>query len=191
MLPEWQVDKWYPIFVECLASDGYTAPKKFTITIKPTRGVAYTAGTDVVVSTAWIEGQLKRPEWNEAAGSIVHELVHVAQQYHSRRYPGWLVEGIADYYRWFHYEPANHRPKLRNTRAKYTDSYQATAGFLEFVSKNYDHELVLKMSAAMRQERYSSELWKEYTGQSAQELWDAYVKSVFPPQNPQPAKEGK
>jgi hypothetical protein len=186
-----EVDKWYPLFVDCLASDGYTAPKKFTITFKTMRGVAYTAGTDVVVSTAWIESQLKRPEWNEALGSIVHELVHVAQQYHSRRNPGWLVEGIADYYRWFHYEPVNHRPKLRSKRAKYTDSYQTTAGFLEFVSKNYDHELVLKMSAAMRQNRYSPDLWKEYTGQTAQELWDAYVKSVLPPQNPAPAEEGK
>ena len=43
----------------------------------------------------------------------------------------------------------------------------------------------------MRQDRYSPDLWKEYTGQTAQELWDAYVKSVFPPQNPEPAKEGK
>jgi len=183
-----EVDKWYPIFVDCLASDGYTAPKRFTITIKPTRGVAYTAGTDVVVSTAWIEGQLKRTPWNEALGSIIHELVHVVQQYHARSNPGWMVEGIADYYRWFHYEPLEHRPKLRNTRAKYSDSYQTTAGFLEFVSKNYDHELVLKMSAAMRQGRYTPDLWKDFTGLTVQELWDQYVKSVFPPQNPEPAK---
>jgi hypothetical protein len=183
-----EIDKWYPIFVECLASDGYTAPKKFTVTIKPTRGVAYTAGTDVVVSTAWIEGQLKRPQWNEAVGSIIHELVHVVQQYKARGNPGWLVEGIADYYRWFHYEPTAHHPKLRSQRAKYTDSYQTTAGFLEFVSKNYDHELVLRMNAAMRQGRYSPELWKEFTGLTAPELWSEYVKTVFPGQNPVPGK---
>lgn len=186
-----EVDKWYPIFEECLASDGYTAPKKFTIMIRPGRGVAYTLGTNVVVSTAWIEGQLKRPEWNEAVGSVIHELVHVVQQYKARGNPGWLVEGIADYYRWFHFEPEAHRPKLRSQRAKYTDSYQTTAGFLEFVSKNYDHELVLRMNAAMREGRYSPELWKECTGLSAPELWAEYVKTVFPEPKAIPAPAEK
>jgi hypothetical protein len=58
-------------------------------------------------------------------------LAHVVQQYKTRGNPSWLVEGIADYMRWFHFEPPTHRPKLRNpVTAKYTDSYQTTAGFL-------------------------------------------------------------
>jgi hypothetical protein len=174
-----EIDKWYPIFVESLASDGFTAPKKFTITIKPGRGVAATSGAEVTVSTQWIEAQLRRPGWNEAVGSVLHELVHVVQQYKTRGNPGWLVEGIADYMRWFHCEPPAHRPKLRNpARARYTDSYQTTAGFLEYVVKNHDHELVVKLNAAMRQGRYSPDLWKEYTGMSAQELWNEYVQSL-------------
>ena len=185
-----EIDKWYPIFVDCLASDGFTAPKKFTITIKPGRGVAATSGTDVTVSTAWIEGQLKKPEWNQAAGSIVHELVHVVQQYTTRGNPGWLVEGIADYYRWFHFEPVAHHPRLRNPKAKYSDSYQTTAGFLEFVVKNYDHEIVIKMNAAMRQGRYSPDLWKDCTGLSVQELWNEYIKTVFPADGAAPGKAG-
>ena len=175
------VDQWYPIWVDCLASDGFTAPKKFKITIKPMDGVAATGGTDIEVSEEWIKGQIKRPEWNEAIGSVIHELVHVAQQYGSQRNPGWLVEGIADYYRWFHYEPAAHHPKLsprRAARAKYSDSYQTTAGFLEYVARNHDHEFVVKMNAAMRQGRYSPDLWKEFTGLTVQDLWSEYVKSV-------------
>ena len=99
-----------------------------------------------------------------------------------------MVEGIADYFRWFHYEPAEHRPRLRNPRAKYSDSYQTTAGFLEFVMKNHDHELVVKMNAAMRQGRYSPALWKDFTGMSVQELWAEYVKSVFPAEGAAPGK---
>lgn len=76
-----EVDKWYPIFRDCLASDGFTAPKKFSVTIKPMNGVAGTSDTAVAVSADWIHSQLKRPEWNEAVGSILHELVHVIQQY--------------------------------------------------------------------------------------------------------------
>ena len=165
------VDKWYPIFCDCLASDGFTAPKKFSITIKPMRGVAATGGTDVVVSEAWVQSQLKHPEWNEATGSVIHELAHVVQQYKTRGNPGWLVEGIADYLRWFHYEPEAHRPKLRNpARARFSDSYKTTAGFLEYVVKNHDHELVIKLNAAMRQGRYGIELWKDYTGLTVQEF---------------------
>jgi hypothetical protein len=174
-----EIDKWYPIFVQCLASDGFAAPKKFAITIRPGRGVAATGGTNVTVNTQWIEGQLKKPEWNEAVGAVIHELVHVVQQYKTRGNPGWLVEGIADYMRWFHFEPPAHRPKLRNpAKAKYTDSYRTTAGFLEYVVKNHDHELVVKLNAAMREGRYHRDLWKEYTGMTAQELWNEYVQSL-------------
>ena len=145
------VDQWYPVWVDCLASDGFTAPKKFKITIKPMRGVAATSETDIVVSEEWIKGQIGKPEWNEAIGSVIHELVHVVQQYGGRRNPGWMVEGVADYFRWFHYEPVAHRPKLsatRAARAKYSDSYQTTAGFLEYVARTHDHEFVVKMNAA-------------------------------------------
>jgi predicted alpha-1,2-mannosidase len=177
-----EMDKWYPIWRDCLASDGFTAPSKFSVTIRPMGGVAYTSGTSVDVSAEWIRSQLKRPEWNEAAGSVIHELAHVVQQYKTRGNPGWLVEGIADYLRWFHFEPVAHRPKLRDpSRARYSDSYKTTAGFLEYVVANHDHELVLKLNAAMRQGRYSAGLWKDCTGLSAQELWTEYVASLAGP----------
>jgi hypothetical protein len=155
-------------------------------------GVAATGDTDVEVSESWIKGQLKKPEWNEAIGSVLHELVHVVQQYKTRDNPGWMVEGIADYFRWFHYEPAAHVPKISAgsaARAKYSDSYQTTAGFLEYVVKNHDHEFVVKMNAAMRQGRYSPDLWKEYTGMTVQDLWSEYVKSL--PASTRPAPDGK
>ena len=48
----------------------------------------------------------------EAAGACVHEFAHVVQDYGPRdcraipyaNTPGWLVEGIADWVRWFNYE---------------------------------------------------------------------------------------
>jgi len=175
------VDQWYPVWVDCLASDGFTAPKKFKITIKPMDGVAATGGTDVEVSESWIKGQIRKPEWNEAIGSVIHELVHIVQQYGNNRVPGWMTEGIADYYRWFHYEPVEHHPALsprRAARAKYSDSYQTTAGFLEYVARTHDHEFVVKMNAALREGRYGPDLWKDYTGMTVQELWSEYVKSL-------------
>ncbi|MEI6780827.1 MAG: basic secretory protein-like protein [Verrucomicrobiota bacterium] len=174
-----EMDKWYPTFRDCLASDGCTAPKQFSVTIKPMDGVAGTGDTTVEVSADWIRSQLQHSEWNEAVGSILHELVHVLQQYKTRGNPGWLVEGIADYFRWYQFEPAAHRPKLRNpARARYSDSYKTTAGFLEYVATHHDHEVVVRLNAAMRQGRYRAEIWQDFTGQSVQELWAEYVKSL-------------
>jgi len=178
-LKEWadklrpDIEKWYAIYVECLASDGYTAPKQFSITFRNMKGVAYTSGTRIVCAAAWFKAH------PDDGGAIIHELVHVVQQYRSRTNPPWLVEGVADYMRWFHYEPVSKRPRLRNPdRASYTNSYQVTAGFIEFVAKNHNHEIAVRFNAAMRQGRYEPELWQEFTGKTVDELWAEYVKSV-------------
>ena len=73
------------------------------------RGVAATRGTQVQCSADWFRRNLR----GEAKGAVVHELVHVVQQYGRARTtnpdavrpPGWLTEGIADYIRWYLYEP--------------------------------------------------------------------------------------
>lgn len=174
------VDQWYPVWVACLASDGFTAPKHFKVTIKPMGGVAATGGTEVQVSESWIKGQTARPgDWNEAIGSVIHELVHVVQQYGSDRpgaprTPGWMTEGIADYFRWFHYEPVAHKPAMSArsaATANYTGSYKITAGFLDYVARTHDHEFVTKINADLREHRYSPDLWMEYTGMSVGDLW--------------------
>lgn len=168
------VDAWYPKIVEYLPSEGYAAPQKFTITFKNMEGVAYTSGTDVVCAAAWFKAH------PDDQGAVIHELVHVAQQYRSRRNPGWLVEGVADYLRWFKYEPVSKRPRPNPDRAKYTDSYRTTAAFLEYVAANHDHEIAVRMNQAMRQGRYQPELWQQYTGKTVDELWADYVKTLRP-----------
>jgi hypothetical protein len=106
------VKEWYPKLVEMMPSPGYEAPKKFSITFSNDfRGVAATSGTRVDCAAAWFRQNLK----GEGKGAIVHELVHVVQQYGRARrknpqagpQPGWLVEGIPDYLRWYKYEPAS------------------------------------------------------------------------------------
>ncbi len=41
---------------------------------------------------------------------MVHETVHCVQRYRGRGNPGWLVEGVADYVRFFKYEPKKPAP---------------------------------------------------------------------------------
>ncbi|HEY4416545.1 MAG TPA: GH92 family glycosyl hydrolase [Verrucomicrobiae bacterium] len=172
----------YPKIVALLPSEGYTAPRKFKITIRPMAGVAYTTGTRVVASAAWLRSELK----GEAVGSLVHECVHVVQQYghyNDGEAPGWIVEGMADYYRWFKYEPQSHGADLvwlRRTHStpRYDGSYRISANFLNWVSEKYDAQIVPKLNAAMRDGNYHDTLWKEATGKTVQELGAEWKKDV-------------
>jgi len=170
---------WYPKIVDMLPSRDYAAPNRFAIVFEADmRGVAYTSGRRIVCSASWIADNLD----GEAAGAIVHEMVHVVQQYGrargGNRSPGWLVEGVADYIRWFLYEPEKLRPRPDPVRANYTDSYRTTGAFLDYVTRRHDQEIIKKLNAAMRSGEYSEDLWRQYTGHTAEELWAEYVATL-------------
>jgi hypothetical protein len=173
------VDQWYPLLVDYFASDGFTAPKRFKITISPRGGNVSFAGTNIQLSGAFVRNEISKPgDWNQATGSVIWALARVVQQYGN---PPWLAYGVANYYRWFCYEPAGHRPKMSAQSAaghNYSDTNITTECFLDYVVKNHDPKIVSKMNAAMRQGHYSPDLWKEYTGMSVEDLWAEYVKSL-------------
>jgi hypothetical protein len=165
--------EWYPKIIKLLPADGFTPPAKLSVTFKKNMdGVAYTTGHAVVGAEKYFQAHLGD------VGAIVHELVHVVQQYHGRNNPGWLVEGVADYIRWFNYEPVNKRPRPNPAKAKYTDSYQVTAAFLDYVVKTHNKDLVAKLNVDMRNDKYTPDLWKTYTGKSVDELWDEYMATL-------------
>ncbi|MCC9600894.1 basic secretory family protein [Stieleria sp. JC731] len=171
--------QWYPKIVGLLPSEGYDAPEELTVTFKAYMdGVAYAAGTQITAAGPWYRRQLE----GEALGSIVHEMVHVVQQYGRargrNRNPSWMVEGVADYVRWFLYEPPQNRPRVNPARANYNDSYRTTASFLDFAAKKYDPKLIEKFNASMREGRYSDDLWNKLTGKSPEEIWKEYVATL-------------
>lgn len=180
------LQQWYPKIVKMLPSEGYQAPDSVTITFSPNmRGVAATGGTRIRCGAGWFRQQLH----GEAKGAVVHELVHVIQQYgrarrsdpNATRTPGWLVEGIADYIRWFLYEPETRGAEVtgRNiARARYDSSYRISGNFLNWVTETYDKNIVRKLNAAARQGRYKESLWKEATGRTVRELGDEWKKSL-------------
>lgn len=180
--------EWYPKIVALLPSDGFMAPTNYSITIRPGRGVAATWGTHITANSTWLRQEIGR----EAIGSLVHETVHVVQQYgrarrtnpHPAPSPGWLVEGIADYIRWFRYEPQSHGADLvwmrrrRITSPRYDAGYRVTANFLNWVAEKYDPNIITQLNAAMREGKYQDELWQQYTGRTVEQLgqeWQKYV----------------
>ncbi len=183
--------EWYPRIAAMLASDGYNPPKAFRVMIRPGRGVAATGGTNVTVNSDWLKNELTR----EGLGAILHEEVHVIQRYggggrrgnpdaQKVRPPGWLVEGIPDYIRWFIYEPQSHGADItwmrtrRNLQLKYDAGYRISANFLNYVVQNYAKDLITKLNAACRQGKSTDEIWQAATGKTLAQLGEEWKTSV-------------
>ena len=165
-------EREYPMINEELKSDGYKPPALVRMTLKNDyRGVAATGGSRIVGSVRYFSSH------KNDIGAMVHETVHVVQHYRSRNNPGWLVEGIADYIRFFKYEPGK-IGRINPNRARYDGSYRVTAAFLNYVTQKYDKHLVSKLNKAMRDGEYKEELWKEFTKKSVQELGDEWSASL-------------
>ena len=104
-------EKWYPVISETLASRDFTPPREVKLVFKDEKkGIAYTTGAKITVVADWIR---KHPD---DYGMVIHELCHVVQSY--SKGVGWITEGIADYVRYFKYEPKPTPPKV-SSKAKY------------------------------------------------------------------------
>jgi hypothetical protein len=182
-------NEWYPKILDLLASDGFSPPKKFSITFShDMRGVAATSGTRIRCAADWFDKERDR----EGVGAVFHEIVHVAQQYGGgrraeggQRPPGWLVEGIPDYLRWYLFEPQSHGAEIsknRFARAHYDGLYRITANFLNWVTTEYHREVVKTLNAALRARTYQDDLWKTMTGHTLAELdslWRDSLQAKF------------
>lgn len=179
--------EWYPRIVRMLPGAGFEPPRRVRFRYLPDaemQGVpAYAAGSVISLNREWFRGELQ----GEARGCVVHEMVHVVQQYPARgrrlrdgaAVPGWLVEGIPDYIRWFVYEPKSGGASLSAERRRVSQhdaSYRVSANFLDWVirSQPADAGILRQLNAAAREGRYSPELWQTLTGKSEQQLAEAW-----------------
>ncbi|SHI40814.1 Peptidase [Rubritalea squalenifaciens DSM 18772] len=164
------MEEWHPRISQFLASPGFTPPGKCSLLIdKNYKGVAFTTGTKITVSSEWIA---KHPE---DLGVAVHELVHVVQQYPPGQ-PVWVTEGIADYIRWVQYEKKKLKElPVANEDKGYTKGYQVTAGFFLWLEKNGGEGIVRKLNAAMRKKQYSDQIFEDVTGTNLDDLWSQYL----------------
>ncbi|MCU0913417.1 MAG: basic secretory family protein [Planctomycetes bacterium] len=180
------IRQWYPRLIKLLPSEGYEAPRQVSITFSTRmQGVAATGGTRIRCAAGWFRRNLQ----GEAKGAVVHELAHVVQNYglarrsnpEATRTPGWLVEGICDYLRWYLYEPQTRGAEItaRNlARARYDGNYRISANFLNWVTQTYCRDIVQRLNAAARQGKYHDGLWKTATGHTLQELGDEWKAAL-------------
>ncbi len=160
-------ERAYPMINEQLASDGFRPARLVNMKLKDFNGVAYTSGTHITGAVKWFK------DHPDDVGAMVHETVHVVQAYRGRGNPGWLVEGIADYVRFFKYEPG-HLGRINADRSHYNGSYRVTAAFLAYLVDKYDPQIVKKLNVAMRTGKYSDQLFKDYTGKDVEDLDDEW-----------------
>lgn len=168
------VETWFPTVCSLLATEGFHAPSEIKLVIKKEISApAWANGSTITISGKWIT------QHPDDLGMVIHELTHVVQNYPgSKSTPGWLVEGIADYVRWWRYEPEAPRPKVDPSKSKYTDSYRTTAAWLAWTSRKYNMGLVPALDRAMRKREDPMPLFERLTGKNADDLWSEYVASL-------------
>ncbi len=165
---------WFPIVSQFLATENYTPPKTIMLVFKKKLEVpAYADGQTITIDAKWITAH------PDDFGMIIHEMTHIIQHYPDKGdKPGWLVEGIADYIRFWRYEPDVPRPRVDPNKASYKDSYRTTAAFLGWVSGKYERSLVIKLDRKLRKGEYTDKLFEIITGRPLDELWEEYTKTL-------------
>ena len=138
------VEKWQPIIADLLKSDGFTPPSEVKIVFKKDmRGIAYTSGRTITIAARWVQ---KHPD---DFGMVVHELTHAVQSYGRTPHDaGWVVEGMADYVRFFKYEPDANLGPINTGDAGYRDGYRTAAKFLDWITKTHDKDIVDQLNRA-------------------------------------------
>lgn len=164
-------ERQYPMINEVLRDDRYQPPRRVNMRLIIMDGVAYTSGGEITGSVAYFK---RHPD---DFGAMVHETVHVVQNYRVRGNPGWLVEGIADYIRFFKYEPGK-LGRISPQHARYDGSYRVTAAFLAYLTEKYDKLIVRKLNTMMREGEYKEEIFQKLTGKTLEQLGEEWRASL-------------
>jgi hypothetical protein len=163
----------YPMINEELKSSWFKPPTVVKLALRNDYdGVAATSGSRIVGSVKFFK------EHPDDIGAMVHETVHVCQRYRDN-VPGWLVEGIADYIRFYRFEPGKIR-SARARQARYDGSYRISAQFLAYLVRKYDSKLVQKINNSAREGQYNDEIFKTLTGKSLTQLNDEWRRTLPP-----------
>ena len=187
-IPEWLamavnvIREWYPRYDKYLETEGHIPAGSVTLRAEGGTGpIGWNSNTTIGFNISWIKpGAGGEKDW----GMIAHELVHFVQNYRGGEgigVPGWVTEGIGDYMRHAFFEPEKEMRAVNPDRAKYTDAYQVSAGFLMWLAETYDLEIVPKLNKHGRQRNYSVEVFEEYTGKKLDDLWTEYVEKILKP----------
>jgi hypothetical protein len=169
--------EWWPQVARLLSTEDFRPPGQLTLTFKKElKGPAHRTTDGIFIGVPWITAH------PDDFGMIIHEMTHAIQDYHGvPREAGWLTEGIADYVRYWHYEPEVPSHPLDVKKASYRDGYGTTGAFLAWLIVKYDRRTVRRLDAALRSGKYTDAIFEEITGKALDPLWDEFLAGHHSP----------
>jgi Peptidase of plants and bacteria len=152
--------KWYPVVCATLGAEA--PPHRISLKIVPKLDPGKGAHAEETTITVSVESILRNPS---DYGSMIHELTHIVQGYtygwFRNRGIGWLVEGIADYVRFYVYEVDPTLGGIRPGASRYSDGYRSTACFLDYIVRTYDRNFVKKLHRTLRAGNMSNAVFNQ------------------------------
>ena len=167
-------ERAYPTVCGELVVDGFKPPSVIRLTFGNTLTppeVAAITNDEITASANYFRTH------PEDLGALVHVLSYAAQRYTRPGNPPWLVRGVADYVRFFKYEPDKLVP-VDPTRARCDSDSRMTAAFLAHLVETYDEGAVRVLNQVMRDGEYGECIWEELTGKSLEELEEEWRTSL-------------
>jgi hypothetical protein len=165
-------ERAYPMICDELAAEGFRPPMRISFVVRrDASALVYASGSKIVLSAGYFDAN------PFDVGAVIHATSCVVQAYRGRNTPGWLVQGIADYIRFFKFEPGVLDPPDPDT-ARYDGDSRETAAFLAYLVEKYDPALVRKLNESLREGRYNDDIWAALTGKSLRELGDEWHRSL-------------
>ena len=167
------IDEYIATYPVMASAYNTGAAKAVRVTFDPAYdGVAYAAGSEIVVSSAYAKGA------PDDIDVVAHEGFHVVQAYSNPDAPGWAVEGLADFAR-ARYGNLNAGACWSMQRYQegqsYTDAYGVTARFLLWIEANVRASIATELDDALRARQYSAAFWTGKTGKTVDALWADYA----------------
>lgn len=162
---------WFPILCTLLATEDWTPPETVLLVFEPKQDApAWASGNKISIGGEWIAAH------PSDLGMVIHELAHVVQSYPGNPADtGWMVEGIADYVRWWRYEPEAPRPRIDPEKSSYKQGYGIAASFLAWASRTYDMRLIPALDRELRQGKNPYPVFESMTGKDVDALWAEFV----------------
>ena len=177
----------YPKILQLLGEKESEAPKHFDIvfqnhasvkTLMNDKSGGFMRRGKIYLGLDWLTNS---PE--ELDSYLVHEIAHVAQDYHWWKTPPHWTEGLADYVHFkLGYTNTWECAECSAMYPHYTSGYGCAAAFLLFVEANYNSQIAVQLNEKLRHGKYSDAFFKDATGKDLAGLWKAFQQtSAFTP----------
>lgn len=111
---------------------------------------------------------------------IIHELVHIAQDYYNIHCFFWLCEGIAEYITAQYSDYEYSLIPSQYTEGELYDGYEVTAGFLTWLENQKTDGIAMQLHRLCQQGNMEYTTFETITGQSLSDLWEEYSGQQLP-----------